>query len=294
MLASLSSLGYVMSGQHNDEKKPDVTAYTNDVQRITGKYPGLWSGDFLFEANDQRRWAVVREAENQWRNDAIINLMWHACPPTQGESCGWDGGVQSKLSDQQWNDLITDGGNLNRVWKQRMDSIAVYLQYLKEKGVEVMWRPLHEMNQGAFWWGGRPGANGTRRLYQLTHDYMVDQKGLTNLIWVWNVQDLSTDYAAYNPGNAYWDVATLDVYGSGLSERSYYDALMQQVGNKIVGIGETFKLPTENAFKQFPRFSFFMIWAYGLENDNSRQEIINAYSNPRVITRDEITSMKRK
>jgi hypothetical protein len=26
------------------------------------------------------------------------------------------------------------------------------------------------MNQGAFWSGGRPGENGTRNLYQMTHD----------------------------------------------------------------------------------------------------------------------------
>jgi hypothetical protein len=38
---------------------------------------------------------------------------------------------------------------------------GVPLQDLKDHGVEVLWRPLHEMNQAAFWWAGqsRPGWN---------------------------------------------------------------------------------------------------------------------------------------
>ena len=56
----------------------------------------------------------------------------------------------------------------------------------------------------SFWWGGRPGPSGTRRLYQITHDYLRHTKNLTNLIWTWNIQDfvtLPSDADAYNPGN---------------------------------------------------------------------------------------------
>lgn len=56
----------------------------------------------------------------------------------------------------------------------------------------------------SFWWGGRPGPDGTRRLYQITHDYLKYDKNLTNLIWTWNIQDFGTlleDADAYNPGD---------------------------------------------------------------------------------------------
>src|SRR5258706_303048 len=82
------------------------------------------------------------------------------------------------LSDPQWTDLITNGGTLNNAWKARMDVIAVHLQTLKNAGVEVLFRPLHEMNQGLFWWAGRPGPNGTAKLFQITHDYLRNTKGL--------------------------------------------------------------------------------------------------------------------
>jgi len=39
-----------------------------------------------------------------------------------------------------------------------MDDIAQYLQWLDLNGVEVLFRPLHEMNQNCFWWGGRGGG----------------------------------------------------------------------------------------------------------------------------------------
>ena len=79
------------------------------------------------------------------------------------------------------------------MWLSRLDRIAVFpCGILKDHGVEVLWRPLHEMNQAAFWWAGRPGPDGTRKLYQITHDYFVKTKGLSNLIWVWGMQDFAS------------------------------------------------------------------------------------------------------
>jgi mannan endo-1,4-beta-mannosidase len=46
------------------------------------------------------------------------------------------------------------------------------------------------------------GPEGTVKLYQMLHDYMVKEKKLTNLIWVWDIQDLKTwptDAKAYKP-----------------------------------------------------------------------------------------------
>jgi mannan endo-1,4-beta-mannosidase len=280
---------HTISGQHNDQKDgTTVTTYTNKVQSITGKYPALWSGDFLFHGNSQMRWDVTYEAERQWNAGAIVNLMWHACPPNQGAVCEWDGGLLSHLSDAQWNDLITNGGSLNTIWKQRIDEIAVYLQYLEDKGVEVLWRPLHEMNQGAFWWGGRIGSNGSRRLYQITRDYMENTKGLTNLIWVWDVQDLSTNYSDYNPGATYWDVGALDVYGDAYTNSSYYNALLGQAGSKPIAIGECATLPGANILSGQPRWTFFMNWAYTLQQNNTDQYIKDVYNDSHVITRDEM------
>ena len=83
-----------VAGQHNKEPNVDPDMWTEFIFETTGKYPGLWSGDFLFQqVNMDERWTMIYEAKEQWDRGAIINLMWHACPPDEGEPCGWDPGL---------------------------------------------------------------------------------------------------------------------------------------------------------------------------------------------------------
>ena len=284
-----------LSGQHNKEPNAQPAMWTDFIYETTGKYPALWSGDFLFQQeNMDHRWTMIFEAEKQWKQGALINLMWHACPPDEGEPCGWDPGLlNAQLNDSQWQELITDGSPLNEIWKSRIDEVAVYLEYLNRKGVEVLFRPLHEMNQGLFWWGGRPGPDGTARLYQITHDYMVNDKGLTNLVWVWDMQDMSRDFADYNPGDEYWDVFAFDVYENGF-EKSWYDYILPIVGDKPMAIGECSKLPSPEMLENQSRWTFFMPWAELVKETNSIEEIQNMYANPSVITLDEMPGWNRK
>ena len=37
-------------------------------------------------------------------------------------------------------------------------------------------------------------------------------------MWVWDMQDMSRDFAQYDPGNDYWDVFAFDVYGDGYED----------------------------------------------------------------------------
>ena len=278
-----------LAGQHNKEPNAVPAIWTDFIKETTGKYPALWSGDFLFQQeNIDNRWTMIHEAKKQWDNGAVINLMWHACPPDEGEPCAWDPGLlNAQLDDAQWGELLTEGTPLNESWKKRMDDIAIYLQYLEGHGVEVLFRPLHEMNQGKFWWGGRPGPEGTAKLYRLIHDYFTEEKGLSNLIWVWDMQDLSRDFEAYNPGERYWDVFGFDIYDNGY-DASWYNYILPIVGDKPMAIGECSKLPDADILKTQPRWVFFMPWAELVKESNSVKEIKSIYDNPSVITRDEM------
>lgn len=60
---------------------------------------------------------MIYEAEREYKSGAVVNLMYHACPPTLSEPCDWNKGIMSKLTDEQWNNLITDGSALNMAWK---------------------------------------------------------------------------------------------------------------------------------------------------------------------------------
>lgn len=282
-----------LSGQHNREPNAEPARWTEYISETTGKYPALWSGDFLFQQeNIDHRWTMVKEAQKQWERGALINIMWHGCPPDQGEPCEWDPGLlNAQLTDAQWKELITEGTPLSNIWKARMDDIAVYLQYLKEHEVEVLFRPFHEMNQGLFWWGGRPGPQGTARLYQITHDYLTKEKGLTNLIWVWDMQDMSRDFAAYNPGDQYWDVFAFDVYERGF-DQEWYDYIVPLVGKKPMAIGECSRLPSPATLAAQPRWTFFMSWSELVKEHNTEEEIRALYHHPQTITLDQMPGWK--
>lgn len=296
VLAYLQSISSqkTIAGIHNREPNAQPSHWTDEVFTTTGKYPGLWSGDFLFqEENIAHRQTMIDEAVRQWKKGSLINIMWHACNPALAEPCGWDSlGVKSRLTDAQWTELITDSSPLNKKWKERLDDVATHLQALKEKGVAVLWRPLHEMNQRAFWWGGRPGPDGTRRLWQLMHDYFTRVKRLDNLIWVWDIQDfknLAADAVAYDPGSAYWDVAALDVYDdrSGYSQEKY-DIMVKAAEGKPMAIGECQKYPSVQTLLSQPKWVFFMGWSelvFKANKTNNLKELMTAAN---VLTQDEM------
>ena len=282
-----------LAGQHNNEPNALPARWTDYVKETTGKYPALWSGDFLYQQeNIDHRWTMIHEAKKQWDNGAVINLMWHGCPPDEGEPCRWDPGLlNAQLDDDQWKELMTDGTPLNGKWKNRMDDIAIYLQYLEDNGVEILFRPFHEMNQGKFWWGGRPGPDGTAKLYRYVHDYFTNIKGLSNLVWVWDMQDMTRDFEEYNPGDEYWDVFGFDVYGKGF-DSSWYEYILPIVGGKPMAIGECSRLPDSNMLDSQPRWIFFMPWAGRVKSANSTEEVQSIYDDPRIITLDEMPGWK--
>ena len=296
-LYSISGKGTI-AGIHNREPNATPAAWTNKMDSVTGKFPGLWSGDFLFQQdNIANRQIMIDEALREWKRGAVVQLMWHACNPALSEPCGYDStGVLSHLSDEQWKSLITDGSPLNLKWKAMIDEISVYLQYLQTQGVEVLFRPLHEMNQGAFWWGGRPGPDGTRKLYQLLHDYLTHTKGLHNLIWVWDMQDFpgfENQLADYNPGEGYWDVAALDVYDdkTGYTDAKY-QAMLGAAQGKPIAIGECQKLPSPATLAAQPRWVFFMSWSELTLSANTTDYIKSVYTSSHVITLNRMPGWK--
>ncbi|SDJ89811.1 Por secretion system C-terminal sorting domain-containing protein [Catalinimonas alkaloidigena] len=284
-----------IGGMHNRQPNANPNSYSQQLHNVVGQWPGLYSADFQFEPNEiANRQTMTNQVITEWNNGAMINLMWHACNPAKGEPCGWDGnGVLSQMSDWEWNQLTTNGTAINNAWKSRMDDVAYYLQQLEDAGVEVFFRPLHEMNQGMFWWGGRPGPNGTAKLYQITHDYFTYTKGLSNLIWVWNLQDfssLSSDLNSYDPGGSYWDVLTMDMYwsdGQGYTTAKY-NALVNKAGGKPIGIGECQDLPAVNVLNAQPLWTFFMGWSELTFQHNSNQKIQDIYWSGRVLTLNEM------
>jgi mannan endo-1,4-beta-mannosidase len=281
---------HIVSGQHNKEPASAPGQYTQQVKDVTGQYPGLWGGDLMFNATDvANRQRVVDQARTEWANGSLVALTWHVCPPTGGSGCAFEGGVKSNVSDAQFSQIITGGSALNNAWKRRLDEVVPYLQQLKNAGVPVLFRPLHEMNESWNWWGNRPGANGSARLYQITRDYLAGTKGLDNLIWVWNVQDNPAGgWSNYYPGNQYVDVVSLDVWYKNHPSSADYQQMQSIAGTKPMALAELGKVPNAALLDGQPRWAWFMMWSEQLRGNNTNAEIQAAYFHPRVLNQGEV------
>ena len=151
-----------------------------------------------------------------------------------------------------------------------------------------MFRPFHEMNQSMFWWAGRKGDRGTAELYRLTRYYLEHEKGLDNIIWVWDVQDLSYDWAEYNPGNNNWDIFAVDIYNNDRFTSYKYNLAKEIANGKLFAIGECDKLPTSNELRNQTEWAFVMSWAELTFSYNSNSEIQNLYWADNVLVQNEL------
>ncbi len=280
----------IVSGQHNKEPANSPGQYTQQVRDITGQTPGLWGGDMMFRGDDvANRQRVIDQAKTEWANGSLVALTWHACSPTVGATCEFSGGVNTRISNDQFNQIVTGGTALNNTWRQRMAAVVPYLRQLKDAGIPVLWRPFHEMNETWNWWGGRPGANGGAKIYQQMKDYF-DSQGLDNLIWVWNVQDNPAGgWSNYYPGNSYVDVVSLDVWYKSYPSAGDYQQMQAIAGSKPIAIAELGKVPNASLLTSQTRWSYFMLWSEQLRGNNTNAEIQSTYFQSRVLNQGEVT-----
>jgi mannan endo-1,4-beta-mannosidase len=286
----------ILSGQHNfpNHRSQD----TDKVFAIAGKYPAIWGSDFGFTDGEDKdsiihRDLMIEEAKKQAAAGSIITLCWHMLRPTEDEpgkagengrpSPSWKGSVQAKLTDQQWEELLTPDTPLHRRWEKYIDTAASWLKQLQEARIPVLWRPMHENNGSFFWWGGRPGPSGTAQLYRELYARMVHVHHLDNLIWVWNQNGpaRSGEFFNYFPGQHYVDVLSYDNYRE-LSDR-YYHELLTLAEGKPIALGEVGRPPSAEVLKTQPRWVWFMVWAGML--DRQTDALKAAYGNEYLLGR---------
>jgi mannan endo-1,4-beta-mannosidase len=282
----------ILSGQHNTPGHKPISAMSEKAQEITGKYPAIWGSDFGFTATGRdgidNRPAIIAEAIRQYHNGCIINLMWHSVSPLDNEPGEWKKNVWHKMTEAEWNELITPGTPLNKHWLAQLDVIAGYLKQLRDAHVSVLWRPFHEMNGDWFWWCGKKGGKGIKALWRLEYDRLVNYHHLDNLIWVWSPNAPGGNvgpYADYFPGLDCVDVLAVDIYIG--FKQPFYDELVALAAGKPVALGEVGKLPTPAVLDAQPRWVWFLEWDTILTGRNKPEEIRTLYNDPRVLTRGE-------
>ncbi len=144
------------------------------------------------------------------------------------------------------------------------------------------------MNGDWFWWGGRQGEYSTIRLYRQLFDRLVNHHKLNNLVWLWSLDRPSLPerkFSYYYPGNEFFDIATLDVYGSDFNQ-VYYDSILALAKGKPIALAEVGNPPVPEILKRQPKWTYYMIWA-GMVRNTSKKQYEALLNDSHVLCRED-------
>ena len=298
---------YSLSGQMD-------TAWTNNssmdmITRVftdTGKYPAIkgfdlieipnsWSGYGKDQIDEAIEWWDGKNKKNGASTAAkllpespdihgIVTFCWHWKVKNSTSS------VSDFYSDKTDFRIPMSGGKLDKesaafknTIKPDLDKAAALLKYLKDKDIPVLWRPLHEAagnypltnpNNPWFWWGAS-GPQAYICLWEYMYDYFTNEKGLDNLIWVWNGQNKS-----WLPNPDTVDIVSFDYYVTDFSstaqnyssQKAVFDRTKAMVPtdiSRMVALSENGAIPDpDNCKKDNAMWLWFMVWN---DSYNSKQ-----------------------
>jgi mannan endo-1,4-beta-mannosidase len=309
------SQGRVISGQFGAYGSgEDYDSAARSLQAVfnqTGQWPGMTGMDCMMEDGMGE---VVRYLTDMWNQGYLVNLSCHFRNP-------WTGGSSSDLGGNgNLRNLITPGAPGNAAWISKLDTLAGHLQTLEDRGVVVIWRPLHENNGPWFWWGDKTPADFIA-LWQHMFNYFTNVKGLNNLLWAYSPNhewdEWATEVLVNYPGANYVDIVGMDKYMScrnGVAEnpldlvRSYNDLVST---GKPVALLELGLIPASGACydvnpypyrwdylirdikASYPRIVMFQAWEYvwqlGRSTYRGLPELMN---DPWVLARHELPNFR--
>lgn len=284
------------------------------IYQTTGKYPAIrFSALHTSGSSFDSMFKELDACADWYKRGGIVSLMWYWEAPSEKPS------VYAEETDFKLSDAVTDIDIAELTQEEirglygegkiseqcyglilDIDNMAGQLISLKNKGIPVLWRPLHEASGDWFWWGAS-GVDDYKWLWNLMYKRFTNYFELDNLIWVWNGQSESTlvDKDTF-------DIASLDIYMS--TDKNYgsryeqFLALQKIVGeDKLIALSECSNIPDmDDSFRDNSVWSFFGLW-YGkyLSDENggfsetymSRDAFIRAYNSDGALSLDEYITL---
>jgi len=297
---------YVITGQYASD---DTNKEIDMIYSATGKKPVIrFSALETSYASYDESFRDIDACANWYRNGGIVGLMWYWRSPDEKAS------VYANETDFRLSDAVTDidiscmtqeeirglycEGKISKECYGiilDIDNMAGQLISLKDKGIPVLWRPLHEASGEWFWWGAS-GADDYCWLWELMYKRMTEYFVLDNLIWIWNGQ--SKEYIV--PSDTF-DIASMDIYISPDkeygSQYEYFASLQEFIGqDKIIALSECSSIPDiDSVFRDNSVWSFFGLWygQYLIDDDGNISEkympkeyLIKNYNSAGTMTLD--------
>ncbi len=297
----------MISGQYLDEYQ-----YGGELKAVAsatgGLFPGMVGLDLMnyspASVSLGSRPTSVDQAIGYWRSGYVLTMCWHWIAPekyidTTGNA--WWGGYRTENTTLSLKAAM-DGEDPEayELLIRDMDAIAEQLKRLRDAGVPVIWRPLHEASGGWFWWGAS-GPESYIRLYRLMYERFTEYHGLDNLIWLWNGQD-----AAWYPGDDVVDIIGTDIYAGKHAHDSQSAAFLKcramTEEKKLIMLSECGCVPSPiKCRRDGTMWSAWAVWCYEFVQVNGQYN--GAYTSPdtlklfyeqeNVVTLDDVPALGR-
>ena len=295
----------VLLGQHDTI---GTSAETDMIYKTTGKYPAIRFGDLMLATEKD---SITTDTEMNiamdWASkDGIVGYMWHwAAPDDKREYYAdqTDFDIKKAVTKENIAQLsLEDIKKLQKDGKvskecvavvEDIDTISEKLSTLRDEGIAVLWRPLHEASNGDFWWGNDKEAY--KWLWKLMYERQTKYHKLNNLIWVWSAQN-----ADWYVGDEYCDVLSCDVYDDGNKDAQVNIMLfLQSISkNKPIAMSECGGFPDiQSIGDEKAMWAFIGQWGGNYlmtddgklaEENNTAAELIKMYNNNLTLTRDKL------
>jgi hypothetical protein len=270
-----------------------------ELKQVTSDImPWLWGTDLdsTCEAcsHDYTSWASTLTTHVNTNGGSVLTNIHARCPGDQ--SFRWDDDECVNIAQ-----LITPGTSEYNDWRSMLDEYAVGLQLLENNNVPIILRMFHEFNRTSYWWSYNNSTMTSAQfitLWQQTFDYLVNTKGLDNVLFMWGPTlgaGLSVNNTeTYWPGDNYVDLIGLSNYRGSTWDAGDQTDLDAYIANatthgKPIAFAEGYAHGTDepNLFDNAdvltwlnsnPEIAYFMFWHEAKAPHN--------YPNPSTIYND--------
>ncbi|MBD3322096.1 MAG: hypothetical protein GF350_13440 [Chitinivibrionales bacterium] len=270
----------------------NVYVHTPDVYEQTGKHGAIFAKDLEWFGNTQNVIDQIRAI------GCILTIHWHW---SYDEQSAWTGKRQTPVDVGK---VVTPGTAEYERAVMEIDTMAARLKLIEAANIPVLFRPLHEIDGGWFWWTDSQTPENTARLWQLMYDRLTNHHHINNLIWVYSagVGSLSKKPVAYRkrfyPGAAYVDISGIDIYGVDPQNdvdkyNEYFNTMSQVSPGKMLAMGEGDAVPDPDKMQRgdIPTWLWVLPW-WGTPNRKHPFDwAVHTMRHDYVVTLDELPKL---
>ena len=289
------------------------------IHSIAGRYPAVLAIDI--SGWNSPTWgksycgvveSYLDQVQAWWADGGIVSMQYHWKNPAKPDGKAWQGKPPRGSGPFDLDKALRPGTAEHQAVLRDLRKTGDYLERLLKARVPVLWRPLHEIDGGWFWWTDADKPENTAALWRLMFDYFVHERKLNHLIWVYSaglkpprgrdVEQIDVRRRFY-PGTKYVDISGIDIYANSYygwddyrdsAYRKAFDIMRKVSPGKILALCESGAIPNPDLLAgEGPSWLYCLPWFVG-GKANPPDYVRTCYTHRHMITRDQLPGFGRR